>query len=128
MDYLTVVRRATERAWTAASVDETELQADLLLAGRAWTQVGRDSMAWTRFGLSLLTVHAALYPLPAPIVLTVDAPPTDSPSLRRSVAGLVAAVAQRLERTASDVQVPVGRRLALAAAVIQLREALQELT
>jgi hypothetical protein len=95
-------------------------RAALRLALLAWRELGDTDVAWDRFGLDLLAISEMLRDLPD-VAVFCDPPSRDDPQVPATVARLVAALAARLDRAASDDERTLVDRLSCDAAAAQLR-------
>ena len=129
MNYLSAIDQATtEIGTTDVGGDDTAAQAALSLATHAWEHLAGRDPAWDLFAVGVLTAADLLFPVRAPVILTVDVPAADTAQLRLRLAGLVTAVADRYKAAVADTTHPSVRRLQYAAAAAQLRAAAGQLT
>jgi len=127
MNYIDALRQATSRLPAITAGDETEVQAAIRLACLAF-EPPSENREWHLLGFDLLTVLAELYPDPAPITLAVTTPAAADARTRAGVARLSLALADVLRAGSGRADLPVRRRLDLAAAGNRLYDAARALT
>ena len=122
MNYLDAIATVTAQLEHDDAHADQAVRIAMRLALIAWRHLGDVDAGWDRFGLQLLAVDELLPGL-ADVAVACDPPIPGAPSTVQAVAGMVNAVATRLDQVADDETHTLASRVAHEAAAIRLRTA-----